>query len=272
MKILVCGLPKSGTTALTYQIKDSISKDYQLLFEPTRFNNISEDNVLCKIIFSPFRQDFVHYLDFEDFDKKIQLIRDPRDILISSLLYFGAWFELSKLDNNALLSVIEKIKEKEKNPQAIALKDLFTLFNVEDFLTNFSHYLEISAQMNLIYDNLAILKYEDFIQNKINPVENFLGFNLRKDFKVDKKLNRVIRTKNSGNWRQWFTKEDVDYFKPIINSYLQRFDYDATDWDLVSTQIPSEYASDYILKVIKYKHKPVIKNENTQNCPNPIFQ
>jgi hypothetical protein len=253
MKILVCGLPKSGTTALTYQIKNSISSDYRLLFEPQKYEEQKDVNLICKIIFSPFRQDFVHYLDFKNFDKKIQLIRDPRDIIVSSLLYFGAWFELSKLNQNELNTILELIKEKESNPQSISILELFTRFKIKDFLVNLPHYLSISSQMNLIYNDLNILKYEDFIIKKTENLETYLDTKLNKDCSVDKRYSRVIRTKNSGNWRQWFTQEDINYFKPLLNDYLSKFDYSNTDWELNNQTIPSEFASDYIVRVIKDK-------------------
>ena len=92
-RILVLALPRSGTTILWQILKSSLPDDAVCLFEPAscepeNASAIRDKNVLSKVLiqggnggshYSPQACAF--------FDKRIFLQRDPRDILVSTLLY-----------------------------------------------------------------------------------------------------------------------------------------------------------------------------------------
>jgi len=40
------------------------------------------------------------------------------------------------------------------------------------------------------------------------------------------------RTKSYGDWRNWFTEEDVRIFEPLFAPYMELVGYEATDWAL----------------------------------------
>ena len=89
MKIVIAGLPKSGTTALFYKIKNSLPRNAKGLFEPFKYIPNPEDekfDLVAKILFWPNRLE-ADYDSWGCFDKKIMIIRDPRDRYISEFLY-----------------------------------------------------------------------------------------------------------------------------------------------------------------------------------------
>jgi hypothetical protein len=60
----------------------------------------------------------------------------------------------------------------------------------------------------------------------------------------------VTRTKNYGAWRHWFTAEDVEYLRPVLQPFLDRY-YAEADWELsASPSISAEYGSLYIERIV----------------------
>jgi hypothetical protein len=62
---------------------------------------------------------------------------------------------------------------------------------------------------------------------------------------------RVIRSKSYGNWKDWFTPSDVDFFRPLVIEYMQMFGYHDT-WELNSNPyIDPSINSQYVMKLIE---------------------
>ena len=93
MKILVLGIPKTGTTFTFYLIKESLPDDYDFFFEPVHHDNWHEkiskcDKVLVKDLFVLAKNSNYYSKSYSGFTKKISIVRDPRDRLISSFFFF----------------------------------------------------------------------------------------------------------------------------------------------------------------------------------------
>src|SRR5690606_15023024 len=85
-KIVIAGQGKSGTAALFHKIRAAVPDSTRLLFEPRAYEPEPDDgHVLAKVLIDP--PGYVDFSTFEPFDKKILIVRDPRDNLISRLLY-----------------------------------------------------------------------------------------------------------------------------------------------------------------------------------------
>ncbi len=90
MDIVIVGLPKSGTTGLFYKIRNSLVGSVRAHFEchaAPDLNVGQDDHVLAKVL---YRSDAGFLSSFEKFAKKIAIVRDPRDRLVSSVLYSKA--------------------------------------------------------------------------------------------------------------------------------------------------------------------------------------
>ncbi len=96
-----------------------------------------------------------------------------------------------------------------------------------------------------------IIKYEDFIDNKVTNLNSYLGFPVRIEASVPDKFERVTRSKSYDNWRRWFTTNDVTCFKPEMEESLQQLGYDADDWRLNGLDsLPAIEGSEYMKKYI----------------------
>jgi len=256
MKIIITGLGKSGSTALYFKIRNSIDKATFCLFEPNNLLEISDasknnNNILVKNLLV---KDLGYSLAdcYKDYDKKIYLVRDPRDNLVSRFIYGCAFNRMYHKERSEILNLLKIFQEKEtkkKNTSMIKFCKIVDL-NPESFLQRL-----ISVQ-NFYKQNqdYFLVKYEDFISNKIADLEKFLHLKLVKDVKVDKQYSRIKRSKGSGSWRLWFTDEDVSFFKPLLKEYMQYFGYDINDWQInLFEKIPSEHCSKYFMRVLNEK-------------------
>lgn len=270
MKIVIFGLAKSGTTALFYKIKNSLPADAVCLFEPRsfdagavkagRFRWLSrakrEPNVLAKVL--PFRPH--HSVDvesFSHFEKQILIVRDPRDRFISRLLY-GIYDSDIVRDELKVKALVATLEQKETNPRSLALKALLQLFtghNGQGFSfdewtsSHVCHSIRRPLEFHRARPHLFVFKYEDLIDGHFAELEEYLGRPLQGEARVAPELNRVTRTKSYGGWRDWFTEEDVNFLRPIMQPFLDCY-YPDADWNLKPVpSISSEHGSRYVLRI-----------------------
>lgn len=260
MNIVIFGLAKSGTTALFYKIKKALPPDVVWLFEPHAFDAATIPtgrSVIAKIL--PFR--IVNPADaesFAHFEKQILIVRDPRDRLISRVLYNIYHAEFCD-DEQKVSTLMQLLARKEAAPQTVPLLELMTViaelngheFSLKDWGDT---YLEHSVKRPLDFHDrhpsVFLFKYEDMIDSRLAALEEYLQLKLEHATVVDAEVNRVTRTKSYGSWRDWFTPADVASFRPLLQPYLDRY-YPNADWDLnPAPAIAAEHASCYIERLV----------------------
>lgn len=265
MKIVIIGMGKSGTTALYYKIKRSLPPGAICLFEPRVYDpshdreagtGESQRPVLAKIL--PFGREDVRLESFLHFDKKILITRDPRDRVISWILY-GLWESPHVGDDLKMSDFAALLRQKEQAPRSVPvialhahfLKLLNQPFSPEAWVVGYQRrFVEDAIKVEDRIPGLFVLKYEDFVDGKLEALEGFLGFRLTGSALVDPGHDKITRTKTYGDWRNWFTPEDVDFYRPPFERYIARYGHPA-DWDLNPTPIiKKEHATLYVLGII----------------------
>lgn len=257
MNILIAGLSKTGTTGLLYLIVNSLGNDPSIYFEPECCPKISSGNSdsVIKVLIGPkLKCDTFKYLE-----KKITIIRDPRDKIVSSLLY--SQYHANYLnDSTKIKTVLKVLRRKEINPSKISIREIMDVVgDVSGKPRTAEHYrARIKNSLDWFDNFLAFMpetflyKYEDFVVGDYAKLENYLGFQMSGEAEVPEKLKRVSRTKGSDNWRNWFTEEDVDFYEPILSPWLARYGYAAEDWRLNdSPMIQPQHCSKYFLQLIE---------------------
>lgn len=253
MKYLVMGLGKSGTTALFFSIKSSIGEKTNSYFEPKELSNLmysSSSPVVVKFLIDNINNKNLDYL--HKFDKKTLIIRDPRDLMVSKMLYRSR--RIFK-NNKEIDLFLKEIRKKELDPNTMSLLELFSL---QDSLTKQKSVL---PHLNKLHDivlrivekynsnSLFILKYEDYVTNNVDGLIEYLGLKINPFIDVDSSLKRVQRTKSFGDWKNWFTEDDVSYVKNNYAFFMEFFGY--TDWAQPQNKIiNSEFASHYVKKIL----------------------
>lgn len=262
MKILIAGISKTGTTGLLYLVANSLKKEPRLLFEPNvcppDVHGDPGDVVAKVLIGANLRAE-----TFSHFEKKITLVRDPRDRMVSRLLY--SQFSAGYLkDDECVRQVMECLIRKERDPSSVSILDVLEIAGrAEGKQDAVSDFVQGSKRSHGFFDDYfssirdsVLYYYEDFVSGKYSLLEEYLGMPLMGEAEVPDAYGRVNRTKGSGDWRNWFTEEDVLAFRPLFSPWLERYGYDPEDWALnASPVIRSEHCSEYYLRLVNERRR-----------------
>jgi hypothetical protein len=270
VKIVIFGLGKSGTTALFYKVRSSLPPATISLFEPSSYgpaDRLREQlralgcgriarHVLAKVL--PCGSRPVRVRDFDRFDRQVLIVRDPRDRLISALLYrsYDATFATR---DKAALEYLALLRRKEADPRSLPVLSLVEAFEAlrDESWTPTSwldRYRNRAVTLPLRFHGerqyLPVFRYENLVDERFGELEEILGFSLGGSASVPDLHRRVLRTKRYGGWRDWFTAEDVEALRPVVGPFLELYYPDAA-WDLnPSPRIESKHASLYARRLI----------------------
>ncbi len=269
-KIVIFGQLKTGTTGLFYKIKNSLPDDVRTLFEPSEY--IPEANDENRFVLAKTILDYMpampplQYHTFMAFDKKIYIIRDPRDRIISALLYLIQWssndYDTIYNNDRKLQEIMTLLKRKEADPESLPMIRIFeqiilTIFNFTleelcNWMADLYHKLfEFEDQL----DGSFTLRYEDFVDDNIGALEDYMNLSLHGQAVVADMYSEITRTKGYGEWPNWFLEEDIDYFRPILSNYIRRHGY-SDNW-LVNKRksINPDYCSRYVERTVNRRKK-----------------
>ncbi|WP_193164021.1 sulfotransferase family 2 domain-containing protein [Microbulbifer hainanensis] len=274
MRILICGLSKTGTTFLAEKVKQSLEgvlgKGVQEVFEPTSIDvenggliyrhktyqkkSTKEEVVKVLADSGPSPENILAVQNY--FDKKILIVRDPRDRLISSTFY--RWHAGHNPDPEKFQRSLRLTQYKESNPEDIPFLFLFNQ-NPLFFCPGKADFNVSNRKALYILDNMSadwlVVKYEDIVDGNLSKLEEYLAFPVKQDVTVLKSRSRVARSKSYGSWRTWFTEIDVRYFKPVFREYMEKNGYDFSDWKLTEAPaLPSKEGSEYMLRLFNQAH------------------
>jgi hypothetical protein len=260
-KIVIFGQYKSGTTAAFYKIRNSLPAGTRTLFEPTEFVPQRQDArrwVLAKVILGiPEGDGAVKYSTFMDFDKKIYLVRDPRDWVISGMLFLLQQQPSLYQDRDRFQKIMALLKQKEEAPESVAVIRILEQILPTTSRTSLDslgawivrqHKWLFSFESQL--DDHYVLRYEDLVDGKIEELECYLEMPLHGEAIVDRVHDHVVRTKSYGNWRHWFLEQDVRFFQPLLSEYIQHYGY-SNEWHLHERPvIDPRHCSEYVARVV----------------------
>ena len=268
MKILIIGRPKSGTSMLAGKLKAGLDAHFhinsQLLFEPRGENWLEQlkANNVTKVLYSSNPH---HISTLEDaieiskhFDKKVIICRDPRDILISDTLY--RWFHRHNPKSEYFQLALSLLLKKEKKPESVNLYEISSIsinrgipVSLERYKKNLKAENDKFSEpvLKLHSHGCHLVKYEDIISQENTHLNQYLGFSISSEIKSQKKaFLRTARSKTFGNWRNWFTREDIIFFKPLLEKSLSNLGYNINDWELNQSQnIDPHISSNYVKKL-----------------------
>jgi hypothetical protein len=271
MRVAIFGLSKSGTTALFYKLREAMPPNTDCYFEP-QSKDVRRYRKRCVLQavglrrrrsqlakFLPFNPGSLRFVaPFGDFDHAVHIVRDPRDRLVSLLLY-SIFNERPLHNESAAQAFVDRIAAKECDPKAIALIDLFgdletlkgTQFSSDSMIARYFHQ-SISNPMAFADSrhDLIEFRYENLILHDFAEIERATRLVLRGQAEVGPQFQRVVRSKAIGDWRNWFTERDVDLFRPVMQPYLDRF-YPQADWELSpEPRIEPVHGSGYVRRLV----------------------
>lgn len=278
MRIVIAGLAKTGTSGLFAQLKNSIDGDIRALFEVSDYVPQELDTqrtVLAKILIGS--DNHTHYTIFDDFDRKICIVRDPRDRIISSLLFRCCRAEFLE-DEKKLQQLLDLIRLKEQDPAQVSVEAIARLQaqlsgqpkrNAIELMHDLAYPQQWQLEFLAKRPDQFVLRYEDFVVGKLGDLADYLGFAIGGSAEVDENFKRVLRTKSSGDWRNWLLDSDVALLRqiPVLDRFMSEFHY-SDSWLLAENpSVKAKFASQYVKMLAREKRKwhkvtavsPVIK-------------
>ncbi len=263
LRILIAGSGKSGTTALFFRIKNSMPPTTRALFEPQGREPLAmaveEPGPLVVKVLVPLAADLLAELNTW-FPRRVLIMRDWRDVIVSAVLYTSAYTYCWNQPEDRIRSQLRLLMAKEAKAAEISLlsllSSLWTGFERQDFTAFAQGMMAQLEQVAMPPYDYFVLKYEDLIAGRLAPLESYLGLPLTQDDSVAGEFQRVVRTKGSGGWRDWFTAEDVSFFRPLFSASLARFGYDSDDWRINPDAILAPaHGSSYFLRVLNERRR-----------------
>ena len=260
-KISVYGFYKTGTTALFYRVKKALSYTPRTLFEASHYEQHHNDRaqgVLAKVIMKLDQSETaVDYASFAGFDKKLFIVRDPRDWLISGTLFLIQQNPSIYRNERLLNEILLLLERKVTNPRAISLLSILSLVlsplpvaTPAKLIEEIRNLHEWSFQFEETLNNYTLARYEDFVHGKVEHLSEYLGLSLLQKPELEKEHQHVIRTCSSGDWKNWFTSEDTHFFKNAFSDYITKYQYD-NSWQLNETpKIESKHAHLYVKRTV----------------------
>jgi len=272
MKILILGLGKSGTTGMVYKVAGGLPNCHAFSGgKPGKYAGHYENAVYKHTYEESKGKSFELYrkhLENVHYDRKVWMARDPRDAAVSRILY---WFHKGTfLRKKQFEAYFERINKKEKDPKSLPFHEICRYATYGDWPLSREKVVEAERiryeRMRTFVKNLGsdwfLFKYEDMVTGRFDDINRYLGFALKSEAEVPKGSGKekVVRKKAFGDWRHWFTEEDVTLFKPAYLPYMEAVGYDCADWALASDPvIEPRFSSAYVKNLASKGHTNILK-------------
>lgn len=253
MRVLILGEGKSGTTALLRSVSAALGQPTEL-FEPRELtpDDIAPDPLVIKKLLLNWQQSEAQLT--EQFDKRLFITRDPRDRLISRLLY-DAYNKAPALDEAKRERWLKVLEKKAADPQGVPLLKLLEKWWRISGTDLLSHYVRGADRSQRFLrqrePNFYQLKYEDYVDQNFEALQAYLGIELAAGV-VEGPEQRVARKGSHGDWRYWFTRADVRVLRPMSYTALKIQGYNQRDWALERVDsLERETTVDYVRKLFE---------------------
>ncbi|MFQ5644523.1 MAG: hypothetical protein ACE5FQ_12625 [Thiogranum sp.] len=264
MKVMILGLGKSGTTALLYKLAAGLPGCEAFSGgRPGKYNG-DYSNAIYKHTYEERKgKDFDLYrehLKKEHYDRKIWIARDPRDVAVSRMLY--RWNRGCVGRRRQFRAHLDLVLKKEADPRSIPFHEICRYtgrhgwpMDVQEVVNEERvRYRHMHDFVNGLDSDWFLFTYEDMVNKNFAALNDYLGFEVQADRDVPDSTGKakVVRKKASGDWRHWFTQEDVELFRPAYSPYMQLMGYDDDDWTpSANPVIEPEYSSLYMQSLVQ---------------------
>lgn len=238
---VIVGASKTGTTGLFYAVVRGLEETGEPIYSLYEKHAASTYDSLDK--YAPERLVVAKLLvtnkEFDSdvaapFKYRILIVRDPRDTLVSALLFFPILAVNANVDAAAIDAFADLIRRKEQDPRSIPIRTLlghgYALLTPDRTATG-----KFAARFNktIRYHEKVpsfVVKYESFVDGDLAGAEEYLSMKLG-ERAAGSSRSHISRSGRYGGWRSWFVAEDVEHFRPLLARYMQRYGYE-DDWEL----------------------------------------
>jgi len=262
MKVFILGVGKSGTTALCYKVAAGLPNCHAFSGGYAGKYVSDYENAVYKHTYEESKgkgfDSYREHLAQESYDRKIWIARDPRDSAVSRMLY--RWHKGIQGHRKQFEAHLKLVLQKERTPGSTpfyeicryAARGSWPCSKEEVFNEEKTRCERMAEFLGDLDDSWYFFRFEDMVDGRYEGLNKYLGFEVGEDTEVPEATGKakVIRKKQYGDWRHWFTEEDVAFYRAAYTPYLKAAGYDVNDWKLADPQvIEPEYSSQYMQKL-----------------------
>ena len=273
MNILIIGHGKSGTTIFVFKVAAGLPNCQAFAGGYPVENLGNYENAVYKYTYNERKGRtldlFNGYSKEINFDRKIWVARDPRDVAVSEMLY--RWHNGHRGRRKQYRAHLSMVQKKEMEPKSVPFHVIcrhtshgdWPMTTDEVIETMRTRYQTTHDFVKSLGSEWFIFKYEDMIAKNFDALHKYLGFEINDDAQIPSttKKTKVARKKAMGDWRHWFTEEDVVLFKPALSSYMKLIGYDCNDWTLSSNpEIEPRFSSLYMKELTRKNTINTLRN------------
>ena len=263
---MILGTGKSGTTALVFKVAGGLPNCQAFSGgKPGKYLGDYENAVYKHTYHEGKGKSFELYqehLSTIQYERKIWMARDPRDVAVSRMLY--RWHRGIQGHKAQYQAHLQLVLQKEKDPPSVPFYEIcrYIGYNgwpipaeevVEEERVRYQHMCDFVKTLG---EDWFLFTYEDMVSGNYDALNTYLGFQVQEDAEVPKSTGKakVVRKKSTGDWRHWFTEEDIEVFESAYTPYMESMGYDCNDWALhPNPVIEPEYSSIYMQRLAQRK-------------------
>ena len=255
--VLIVGPSKTGTTGVYAAVKRGLAGsgvDAVTVFEPTSPRTLTNVFLLApgRTLLTKITIDKVARIapDPLMFDRRIMTVRDPRDILISTLLFRPLTRRsVQRSDPGAVAEFVAALERKEADPEAVSVRELFELAHSLGIGSPpFKSLARDMKQQRRLLRSMPfhVMRYETFVAGKLNGLSDYLGVPVTgREIAGSATFGHIARSASSGDYAHWFRDDDLAYFDGILGPYVAEFGYERpgqrADHPAIDAAVSSEY-------------------------------
>jgi hypothetical protein len=186
------------------------------------------------------------------FDKRVAIVRDPRDELVSRVFYMVRSAIIDGgVEADNIRQWIEFLQEKEKSPTSISFVQLLT--RMKELL---GVHLTLANSTSMNYFNFVehhfksghIVRYESFIDGDRAELADYLGFKLDTMPAHDNLIDRTRRSATYGSWKTMFHESDLATYLDIHGAALTALGYADNELSPCPVLDPA-HGSKYVVRI-----------------------
>ena len=259
-RIIVLGAGKTGTSGLFHCVAQSaeahFGRPFARRFEPKdqeSLDSLEATHAVAKVLGERLVRFPQPEAAVARFGRQILIVRDPRDAVVSRLLWLVAT-RMAEADPAAAAPFLAALKAKEADPSSVGLLELYRLAGPivgfgPAYAARARELAFLSLDLLQRFPEVHRLRYEDFADRRLAETEAYLGFPLLVDFSLPGQASRILRSGTHGGWRHWMLPDDHRFFTEDEARRMEALGYSPEAQWPAERRIAPEEGSGYIARV-----------------------
>lgn len=250
MKTIILTHRKTGSSAVMMAVHHGGGLSSYSNEPKNLTKHIRKPDIVIKKVMDSFDDMEMPYLEMAT--HKFLLVRDPRDALISKLLYAVYPTRHHFKDDVALRRWVQVLRRKREDPSSLTFHMLVRAMKQHTGYDALIQLMQEQDKLIFLYktfkDTVPILKYEDWVAGNAQHIEEYLGFAIP-PVELDGKFRRVTRRTGVGDHANWFAESDYERYGVAFRLYDMVFGYEATP-KANPQVILKEHADGYVKRIL----------------------